>query len=136
MNILGSGRHENMRATRKICGRHEHLSLCRQAPVTRCRRVQILHMNQGWCTKHVSCVSDHIDAGNYVMYPDAARLVAEAADKMNITNKTVLVIGTEVPWIETILLQRKPRSSECFFSFVSTCIYRKGVTVEYAQMKR
>ena len=68
------------------------------------------HMNQGLCTKHVSCVSDHMEAGKDVMYLDAARLVAEAADKMNITNKTVLVIGTEVPWIETILLQRKPRS--------------------------
>ena len=76
-------------------------------------KVYSIHMNQGWCSKHVSCVSDHIAAGNDVMsYPDAARLVAEAADKMNITNKTVLVIGTEVPWIETILLQRKPRSSE------------------------
>ena len=71
-----------------------------------------IHMNQGWCSKYVSCVSDHMDAGNNVMYPDAARLVAEAADKMNITNKTVLVIGTEVPWIETILLQRKPRSRD------------------------
>ena len=37
---MGSGRHENMRATIKICGRQEELSLCRQAPVTRCRRVQ------------------------------------------------------------------------------------------------
>ena len=71
-----------------------------------------IHMNQGWCTKHVSCVSDHMDSGKDVMYLDAARLVAEAADKMNITNKTVLVIGTEVPWIETILLQRNPRSRE------------------------
>ena len=57
-------------------------------------------------------ISDRIDGGKGIGYPDAARLVAEAADKMNITNKTVLVIGTEVPWIETILLQRKPRSSE------------------------
>ena len=56
------------------------------------------------------CVSDRIDGGKAIGYPDAARLVAEAADKMNITNKTVLVIGTEVPWMETILLQRKPRS--------------------------
>ena len=55
---------------------------------------------------------DRIDGGKAIGYPDAARLVAEAADKMNITNKTVLVIGTEVPWMETILLQRKPRSRE------------------------
>ena len=62
----------------------------------------------------MSCVSDLIDAGHDLGYIDSVRLVAEAADKMNITNKTVLVIGTEVPWIETILLQRKPRSNECF----------------------
>ena len=62
----------------------------------------------------MSCVSDLIDAGHDLGYLDSVRLVAEAADKMNITNKTVLVIGTEVPWIETILLQRKPRSNECF----------------------
>ena len=62
----------------------------------------------------MSCDSDHIDAGHDLGYLDSVRLVAEAADKMNITNKTVLVIGTEVPWIETILLQRKPRSHECF----------------------
>ena len=30
INILGSGRHENLRATSKICGLHEQLSLLRQ----------------------------------------------------------------------------------------------------------
>ena len=55
-------------------------------------------------------VSEHIADGQEFGYPDVARLVAEAADEMNITDKRVLVIGTEVPWLETILLQRKPRS--------------------------
>ena len=66
------------------------------------------------------CVSDRIDGGKAIGYPDAARLVAEAADKMNITNKTVLVIGTEVPWMETILLQRNPRSRELYKIF---CVF-------------
>ena len=58
----------------------------------------------------MTCVSDHISAGKKLYYRDVDRLVAEAADKMNITGKRVLVIGTEMPWMETILLQRKPRS--------------------------
>ena len=58
---------------------------------------------------HISSVSEHIADGQEFGYPDVARLVAEAADKMNITDKRVLVIGTEVPWLETVLLQRKPR---------------------------
>ena len=61
--------------------------------------------------------SDHIANGKEFGYPDAWRLVGEAADKMNITGKTVLVIGTEVPWLETILLQRKPRSTNIIISF-------------------
>ena len=60
----------------------------------------------------MSNVSEHIEDGQEFGYPDVARLVAEAADKMNITGKTELVIGTEVPWLETVLLQRKPRSGE------------------------
>ena len=64
------------------------------------------------CWNLLGLALDRIDGGKAIGYPDAARLVAEAADKMNITNKTVLVIGTEVPWMETILLQRKPRSRE------------------------
>ena len=28
---------------------------------------------------------------------------------MNITDKRVLVIGTETPWLEAVLLQRNPR---------------------------
>ena len=59
---------------------------------------------------YVLSVSEHIADGQEFGYPDVARLVAEAADKMNITDKRELVIGTEVPWLETILLQRKPRS--------------------------
>ena len=33
----------------------------------------------------------------------------QAADYMNITDKRVLVIGTETPWLEAVLLQRNPR---------------------------
>ena len=71
------------------------------------------------------CVSDRIDGGKAIGYPDAARLVAEAADKMNITiNKTVLVIGTEVPWMETILLQRNPRPRELYKIFLMLRVLR------------
>ena len=74
----------------------------------------------------MSCDSDHIDAGHDLGYLDSVRLVAEAADKMNITNKTVLVIGTEVPWIETILLQRKPRSNKCFKMICVNLLLQNG----------
>ena len=36
------------------------------------------------------------------MYP-------QAADYINVTNKTVLVIGTQTPWVEAVLLSKKPR---------------------------
>ena len=82
-------------------------------------------------------VADLIDSGQDILYPDGPRLVAEAADKMNITGKMVLVIGTEVPWVETILLQRKPRSGKLNKSYWLRCfLFRKGVTVEYMKMKR
>ena len=35
--------------------------------------------------------------------------MSQAADYMNITDKRVLVIGTETPWLEAVLLQRRPR---------------------------
>ena len=79
-----------------------------------------IHKNKAWYPKQVSCVSDHIDAGHDLGYLESVRLVAEVADKMNITNKTVLVIGTEVPWMETILLQRNPRSRELYKMF---CVF-------------
>ena len=72
-------------------------------------RIQVRHA-YGLLNLHVLNVSDYIDKGGEFGYPDVARLVAEAADRMNIRNKTVLVIGTEMPWMETVLLQRKPRS--------------------------
>jgi len=49
-------------------------------------------------------------------YPGSGKLVDEAADYLNVTNKTVLVIGTQVPWLEAILLSKRPK---------------KIVTVEY-----
>jgi len=47
--------------------------------------------------------------------------VSQAADYMNITDKRVLVIGTETPWLEAVLLQRNPRI---------------GITVEYGDLER
>ena len=45
----------------------------------------------------------------------------QAADVINVTNKNILVIGTQVPWVEAILLTKKPR---------------KIVTLEYGQFIR
>ena len=42
-------------------------------------------------------------------YKESASLIRQAADYMDIENKNVLVIGTEVPWVETLLLERRPR---------------------------
>ena len=36
-------------------------------------------------------------------------MVSQAADYMNITGKRVLVIGTESPWLEEVLLEKKPK---------------------------
>ena len=43
------------------------------------------------------------------------------ADFMNVTGKTVLVIGTQIPWIEIILLTKKPK---------------KILTLEYGHFER
>merc|ERR1711884_264997 len=53
-------------------------------------------------------------------YNESPNLISQAADYMDIRDKNVLVIGTEVPWMETLLLERRPR---------------RGVTVEYAEIK-
>ena len=42
-------------------------------------------------------------------YLEAENLISQAADYMDIRDKNVLVIGTEVPWVETLLLERRPR---------------------------
>ena len=70
-------------------------------------------------------------------YPGVAHLVAEvtllyiemktrylilkAADFINVTGKKILVIGSQAPWVEAILLTRSPE---------------KIVTVEYGHFKR
>ena len=52
---------------------------------------------------------EHKEGFNYISYRDAPDMVSQAADYMNITGKRVLVIGTESPWLETVLLQKKPK---------------------------
>ena len=56
----------------------------------------------------VSC-TEAVTSGSYAKYPEAVSLISQAADHLDITGKTVLVIGSEAPWVETILLMRKPR---------------------------
>ena len=46
---------------------------------------------------------------NFNSYWDAPDMVSQAADYMNITGKRVLVIGTESPWLEAVLLEKKPK---------------------------
>ena len=54
-------------------------------------------------------------------YHDSATLVSEAADVVNVTDKTVLVIGTQNPWLEAVILSKYPR---------------KVVTLEYGHFIR
>merc|ERR1719422_1756429 len=51
-------------------------------------------------------------------YPGCGKLLDEAADVINIEGKNVLVIGTQWPWAEAILLTKNPK---------------KIVTLEYGQ---
>ena len=48
-------------------------------------------------------------------------LILKAADFINVTGKKILVIGSQAPWVEAILLTRSPE---------------KIVTVEYGHFKR
>ena len=36
-------------------------------------------------------------------------ILSQAADHINVTGKTVLVIGTQKPWLEAVLLSKKPK---------------------------
>jgi len=42
-------------------------------------------------------------------YPGAANLVAEAAGEVNVTGRRVLVIGSQTPWVEAVLLMKGAR---------------------------
>jgi len=42
-------------------------------------------------------------------YQNGSNMVSAAADFMNLTDKTVLVIGTQQPWLEAVLLTKSPR---------------------------
>lgn len=57
-------------------------------------------------------INPYRNTGQFVSnpgYPGSADLVAEAADYINVTDKTILVIGTQIPWLEAILLTKRPR---------------------------
>ena len=34
--------------------------------------------------------------------------IPQAADYVNVTGKTILVLGTQNPWVEAVLLSKKP----------------------------
>ena len=55
------------------------------------------------------------------VYPEAPDLFLRAMDLMNITEKNVLVIGTQIPWLEAILHFRNPKL---------------GVTVDFKSRER
>merc|ERR1711971_15277 len=42
-------------------------------------------------------------------YHNGSNMVSAAADFINVTDKTVLVIGTQRPWLEAVLLSKNPR---------------------------
>ena len=84
----------------------------------------------------VSC-TEAVTSGSYAKYPEAVSLISQAADHLDITGKTVLVIGSEAPWVETILLMRKPRCHLIREGFmINTGDFRLGVTVEYREAQR
>ena len=56
-----------------------------------------------------SLKKDYKEVFPFCPYLEAPQLVGQAADYLNITDKRVLVIGTETPWLEAVLLQRRPR---------------------------
>ena len=57
-----------------------------------------------------SLKKDYKEVFPFCPYLEAPQLVGQAADYLNITDKRVLVIGTEKPWLEAVvLLQRNPR---------------------------
>ena len=60
-------------------------------------------MSYGYKKKHF------VESTGHNKYLEAANLIRQAADYMDIRDKNVLVIGTEVPWVETLLLERRPR---------------------------
>ena len=55
------------------------------------------------------------------VYPEAPDLFLRAMDLMNITEKNILVIGTQIPWLEAILHFRNPKL---------------GVTVDFKSRER
>ena len=59
-----------------------------------------------------SLKKDYKEVFPFCPYTEAPQLVSQAADYLNITGKRVLVIGTETPWLEAVLLQRRPRYVE------------------------
>ena len=62
------------------------------------------------CQGHVVNLQKEYKEGvNFNSYWDAPEMVSQAADYMNITGKRVLVIGTESPWLEAVLLQKRPK---------------------------
>ena len=36
-------------------------------------------------------------------------LLMQAADYINVTGKTILVVGTQDPWLEAVLLSKNPK---------------------------
>ena len=56
-----------------------------------------------------SLKKDYKEVFPFCPYLEAPQPVGQAADYLNITDKRVLVIGTETPWLEAVLLQRRPR---------------------------
>jgi len=42
-------------------------------------------------------------------YPNSGNILLEAVNYINVTNKRILVIGTQTPWVEAILLANKPK---------------------------
>ena len=56
-------------------------------------------------------------------YSKAARLLLSAFEKYNIRNKTVVIVGSATPWIESILLNLGNKTVTVEYNVPDTCCY-------------
>jgi len=57
-------------------------------------------------------IQGHIDAwlsGNPIDFYNGSNIVSQAADFVGVEDKTILVLGTQMPWVEAVLLSKKPK---------------------------
>lgn len=75
--------------------------------------------------------TSHIHHHNWESYPGASKMICEALDFIKgVKNKTVAVIGTEVPWIEAILINYGARVVTVEYN-LPNCMDERIKTITY-----